>query len=946
MKPFRSLIDRWRNAPLSLKLIGTISLFLALVTLGNGLYITLSERQVLSEQLDAQGESLARAASIFALEPLLIRDYPILETFTENMVQAKHNVDQVTVLRADGKTVATSRQSEASQHRHRSYVAQIKADPTDERSIGQVEIILSTYRSEQLVTERLWTLGGISLFTFLLLGLLIAWLIRNSVARPLQSLKENALALGRGDLETAIVLPSRDELGTLANTLEVMRNGLKNSYSAIEKQNQELKTLDRMKDEFLARISHELNTPLNSILGLSDAIGKGSYGEIDTALREPVTTINQSGRRLKSLAEQLLSFNQQEGEEQQSQLILLEPFLQGLLTHYKPQIESKQLRHRCRVEPDLQLQSDTELLGSICNQLLDNAVKFTDDGDIELVAESIGTAGVAISLTDTGIGIPEENQSRIYDRFEQGFGYENRRYEGAGIGLAMVKQRVEQINGRILLNSIPGTGSRFTLILPQTGAASVDDLAAEWLANHQESGWPSQQPTAEKPSRETAPPPVNKTAEQIRTPAEKPPHQEDGRATILVVDDDRANRMVANASLRKQYTILEAESGMQCLNQLETEPVDLVLLDLMMPDMSGFEVLEEMKTHPERRYPPVIVLSALMDSKTISHTLQLGAVDYLTKPFNREEILARVHSQILLAQRELHLEHMVQQRTKQLQESNLRLEETFQQLLQSEKMASIGQLAAGVAHEINNPVGFIHSNLSTLSEYLDAIGTLLGNYKDLGQAVSESDTQKVQLLLEQIDALRTEADIDFILEDIPGLVADTREGTERVKSIVQGMKAFSRADDGEMAEADINAGIEATLKVVWNELKYKAEVHKSLGALPKTFCNLNQLNQVFTNLLVNAAHAIGEHGEIDIRTQQVGDEIIIEIADTGSGIESKHIQSLFDPFFTTKPVGQGTGLGLYLSYEIIQKHRGSIDVQSEVGKGTRFTIRLPIVSAN
>ncbi|RDH91882.1 MAG: hypothetical protein DIZ77_09810, partial [endosymbiont of Seepiophila jonesi] len=225
-----------------------------------------------------------------------------------------------------------------------------------------------------------------------------------------------------------------------------MRSDLKSSYSAIEKQNQELKTLDRMKDEFLARISHELNTPLNSILGLSDAIGKGSYGEIDAALREPVTTINQSGRRLKSLAEQLLSFNQQEGEEQQSQFILLEPFLQGLLTHYKPQMESKQLRHRCRVEPDLQLQSDTELLGSICNQLLDNAVKFTDAGDIELVAESIGTAGVAISLTDTGIGIPEENQSRIYDRFEQGFGYENRRYEGASIGLAMVKRKRPRID--------------------------------------------------------------------------------------------------------------------------------------------------------------------------------------------------------------------------------------------------------------------------------------------------------------------------------------------------------------------------------------------------------------------------------------------------------------------------------------------------------------------
>jgi signal transduction histidine kinase len=287
-----------------------------------------------------------------------------------------------------------------------------------------------------------------------------------------------------------------------------------------------------------------------------------------------------------------------------------------------------------------------------------------------------------------------------------------------------------------------------------------------------------------------------------------------------------------------------------------------------------------------------------------------------------------------------------------------KLEQARQQLIQSEKMATIGQLAAGVAHEINNPMGFITGNIATLKQYVEALRPLLNLYMQLesitddrgrGQSgeknVNSNGKQKARLL-KQIAESRNEADLDFILEDIEGLIADTQEGAERVKTIVQGMNAFGRLDTGEMAYCDINQGIEATLKMVANELKYCCTLTTSLGDLPKIRCNLNQLNQVFTNLLVNAAQALDGEGEICISSKRVDDKIEISVADTGRGIEKEHLDQLFTPFFTTKPIGQGTGLGLYISYEIVQQHGGSIEVQSEMAKGTTFTLRLPLAEVS
>lgn len=279
-------------------------------------------------------------------------------------------------------------------------------------------------------------------------------------------------------------------------------------------------------------------------------------------------------------------------------------------------------------------------------------------------------------------------------------------------------------------------------------------------------------------------------------------------------------------------------------------------------------------------------------------------------------------------------------RNQQLTELNRRLSEAQNQLLQSEKLASIGQLAAGVAHEINNPIGYVQSNLSSLEKYLHDLLEMLSAYESVEAAMSGSGVALSAQLQERKAAL----DVDFIKEDLPHLMSESREGIQRVKKIVQDLKDFSRVDNAvEWVFTDLHKCIESTLNIVYNEIKYKADVTKEYCVLPDIECLPSQLNQVFMNLLVNAAHATeGPRGTITLRTGMADESVWIEIADTGKGISPENLKRIFDPFFTTKPVGQGTGLGLSLSYGIVQKHHGRIEVQSTVGHGTTFRITLPL----
>ena len=283
----------------------------------------------------------------------------------------------------------------------------------------------------------------------------------------------------------------------------------------------------------------------------------------------------------------------------------------------------------------------------------------------------------------------------------------------------------------------------------------------------------------------------------------------------------------------------------------------------------------------------------------------------------------------------------------QLQRKNDELKATQAQILQSEKMASIGQLAAGVAHEINNPTGFISSNLNTLAGYDKDLRTLIAQYSNFiaglkDDMATEKGRASISEKLSRINELEKEIDIDFVLNDTPNLIKDCREGTERIKKIVIDLKDFAHPGEHKLNYADINKNMESTLNVVWNELKYKARVVKEYGDLPQVKCYSQQLNQVFVNILVNAAQAIAKEGEIRISTRKIDDSVEIKIGDTGAGIPKENLSKIFDPFFTTKEVGKGTGLGMNVAFNIIKKHKGTIDVESTVGKGTTFTIQIPI----
>jgi len=278
----------------------------------------------------------------------------------------------------------------------------------------------------------------------------------------------------------------------------------------------------------------------------------------------------------------------------------------------------------------------------------------------------------------------------------------------------------------------------------------------------------------------------------------------------------------------------------------------------------------------------------------------------------------------------------LKEKNRELEQAHEELKNTQLQLLQREKMASIGQLAAGVAHEINNPIGFISSNLNSLGKFVDSLLRVLLAQKN---ALERCGCEEENAALE---ALWKKEKVDFLLQDVRELIAESLDGTLRVSRIVQDLKSFSRVDQAQKSLVDLRDCLESTLNIAWNELKYKTTVEKDFGDIPQTRCYPQQLNQVFLNLLVNASQAIEDKGLIRLRTWHENNRILLSFSDTGKGMDPATLARIFEPFYTTKPAGSGTGLGLSISYDIIKKHEGEIAVQSAPGQGTTFTLSLPV----
>ncbi|HIK05632.1 MAG TPA: hybrid sensor histidine kinase/response regulator [Trichormus sp. M33_DOE_039] len=413
---------------------------------------------------------------------------------------------------------------------------------------------------------------------------------------------------------------------------------------------------------------------------------------------------------------------------------------------------------------------------------------------------------------------------------------------------------------------------------------------------------------------------------------------------ILIVDDNPTNLSVLSEALSSEgLRFRVAIDGESAIAQAERNRPELILLDVQMPGINGFETCRRLKANPLTKHIPVIFTTALSDIESKTKGFFLGAVDYIPKPFAQEEVIARVRVHLRLKQLTESLEQQVRDRTVALQKTQV-------QLIQQEKLSTLGELIAGIAHEMNNPISFISSNIPPLDEYIAAISKIL----ELYAKEYTHPTAKIKNAMEELD-------LQFILEDMPKILNSLKVGAERIQTLSNSLRTFCRSDSDIRIPGDLHQGLDSTLMILQHRLKDNGdrpgiEVIKNYGNLPEVNCYLGQINQVFMNILANAIDAIDEaiaQGTISNSTPQIQitTEIdaqqmaIIRIADNGGGIPESVQQRLFEPLFTTKPVGKGTGLGLSIAHQIVvEKHNGILEVDSQSGMGTEFKIAIPISS--
>jgi signal transduction histidine kinase len=410
----------------------------------------------------------------------------------------------------------------------------------------------------------------------------------------------------------------------------------------------------------------------------------------------------------------------------------------------------------------------------------------------------------------------------------------------------------------------------------------------------------------------------------------------ESKIRILIVDDEDIVRQLFAETLGQTYECVTASNVQEALDLLATQDFAVAISDVQMPGLSGIELLRKIVADFPKT--AVIMVSGVGRTQRVRDALRLGAFDYLIKPCDLDTLLLAVERALerrKLLQEAEHYKVDLERRNEELAMQRAELERLQTQLVHNEKMASLGQLAGGVAHELNNPVGFLYSNMQSLVEYIGSLKRLLEVY-DRVPLSAETETE-LKFLKEQIR-------YEYLLDDLLGTIADCEEGAQRIRDIVLNLRTFSRLDEAEVKKIDIHAGIDSTIRLL---SQYYSSNHITLkrnyGDLPLVNCYAGQLNQVWMNLLTNAAQAIGNGpGEVRIATDVKDEKVSVTISDTGKGIDQEHLRKIFDPFFTTKPVGEGTGLGLSITYGIIERHGGTIEVESTPGKGTTFVTVIPL----
>jgi two-component system, NtrC family, sensor kinase len=402
---------------------------------------------------------------------------------------------------------------------------------------------------------------------------------------------------------------------------------------------------------------------------------------------------------------------------------------------------------------------------------------------------------------------------------------------------------------------------------------------------------------------------------------------------VLIAEDEAVSRHLLQSYLQQWgHEVVTAPDGAVAWRLFQEGEFPLVLSDWVMPEVDGLELIRQIRARPSGAYVYIILLTAKSQKQDVIEGMEAGANDFVTKPFDRGELRVRLRA----GERIIELEQT-------LAAQNRALREAQAALVQSEKLASLGQLAAGIAHEINNPIAYVANNLAVLRRDVPAALEVLDRYRAGREALRSVAPDSVA----EVERLEESIDLPYIRDSLPRLFERSLDGLKRVRDIVRNLRDFARLHEADFKEADLNADLQSTLEIIGHEIKKNAiQVRTSLAGLPPVLCHPGKINQVFLNVLMNAIQASESGGVIEVSTRvdEAAPEggVVVEIQDNGCGIKPEHRPHIFDPFFTTKPVGQGTGLGLSVGYGIIRDHGGSIEVESEVGRGTLFRIRLPL----
>lgn len=648
----------------------------------------------------------------------------------------------------------------------------------------------------------------------------------------------------------------------------------------LEEANLKLKQLDQIKSNFFANISHELKTPLTLVVTPLESILASSTATSPTIAvpRKIFQSVRHNAYRLLSLIGDLLELARSEtGVARLQAADIPEPtkYLQAVFSSLAPLPEQRGIAFSFDIVSDLKAHYfDREKIDKVLVNLVGNAVKFTPEGGtIRIRAWDDGDV-LHVSVADTGIGIAQENRERVFERFMQVDASSTRAYGGMGIGLSLVKDLVEQHGGTVQLESEVGKGTAITVSIPRGREHfRVAEASGEkWV------------PLTTNVSREAL-----AGAEAISDDHVSEFSVAEGAPTILVVDDT-ADMRDAVRNVLTGFHVVTANDGIEGLEAARHHKPDLIITDVMMPRKDGHALVQDLKSDPEFADIPVILLTAKVGEENLAAGFAAGADDYIVKPFQPKEVIARVTNLL-----------NIQRQKRELEQMNQELQNIRQELIQSEKSAAVGILAAGMAHELNNPVAAIRTYLQDILEELPSDAP----YRD------------------QLEG--------------------AERATERCKRIVADVLAFSQ--QGSMGElCQINDLVAKTAEAAQRELlQPQMTLTTNLAPdIPSSVVNPLELKQVLMNLLSNARDAIDGNGRITLTTQKVDGRICIEVRDTGSGIAPEHQTKIFDPFFTTKPAGKGMGLGLALCSTMIKRAGGDLQVESQQGRGSCFRITLPI----